>query len=45
MNSIKFKLAAIGLIPIVLFVFLIMFYLIPVIKNSIYQEKRSRPEK
>lgn len=40
MNSIKFKLAAIGLIPIVLFVFLIMFYLIPVIKNSIYQEKK-----
>lgn len=42
MNSIKYKLASIGLIPIVLFVVLIMFYLIPVIKNSIYQEKMTQ---
>ncbi len=42
MNSIKSQLSAIGIVPIVLFLILIMFYLIPVIKESIYQEKHTQ---
>ncbi len=40
MKSIKFKLAAIGAVPVALFLILIMFYVVPVIKNSIYEEKQ-----
>lgn len=42
MNSIKSQLLAVGIVPIVLFLFLIMFYLLPVIKNAIYQEKHAQ---
>ncbi len=37
--SIKIKMIALGLIPVVLFLALILAYLIPVVKESLYQEK------
>lgn len=38
-NSIKTKLLTIGIIPIILFIFLIIFYLVPTLENVVFQEK------
>ena len=41
-NSVKFKLAAIGIVPVILFLVLMMVYVLPTIRSEIYAEKEKQ---